>query len=82
MLLGGSADVSWCLAMETGARGAFCRVISPHELPLPPSSWGSYGTFVKILGPCGHKKPTGVLIDLTKVISTPNIPLEVLGMVC
>ena len=41
----------------------------------------SYGTFVKILDPCGHKMSTGVLVDLTKVIATPKIPLEVLGMV-
>ena len=34
-------------------------------------------TFVKILDPCGHKKSAGVLVDLTRVIATPNIPLEV-----
>ena len=52
----------------------------PTRAPIASQLVISYGTFVKILDPCGHKMPTGVLVDLTKVIATSNTPLEVLRM--
>ena len=52
----------------------------PIRAPAASRLVSSCGTFVNILDPCGHKMSTWVLFDLTKVIATPNIPLEVLGM--